>query len=242
MVWFCRNGANCYGSCRRIFLSQLVYGSIQHLPSGMAEHYIPSCFLRTLYGTASYAGTRLVWKKASLQKYHFREEYQTILGQGNFFSESTFNRTTGSTVRVPEGRYYAITNDEETAPWFVNSECKLITDVTTGQTYPIAFEGILHNNIFSLWGNYYVINDQDYEKMAAELPDDFRASFIQFNMGADDSYAFSKALYNQILDSFDESCFYTIFHDPVTSFGTDISKEQTALSAEERNTSDFHFK
>lgn len=178
----------------------------------------------------------------------FHKEYRALSGQGNFLSTSAFYSLTGIKTDIPSGTYYTVTNNEETAPLYFNTECTKLTNMSTRQTLPVTFGGLVHYNLMSQWGNFYVISDADYAHISDGLTPDWKGYITQFNAKSTDSYAFSTKLYNLLVDSFTEDCAYTIVYDPVSqivfeetndSSGINVSKESGKVDYKNRNLSDF---
>lgn len=178
---------------------------------------------------------------------HFHYEYTKLLREGNFFSASSFFRLTGQELSVPEGTYYAISNRTETGSYDLLTNSTLLTNLSTGKEFPVSFGGLAHYDLFAGNTEYYVINDRDYEALAAGLSDEWKGNMVLFNIDGEDSYDFAKDFFYTLVASFGPECELPTYYDRVTK----IREEQqggiywgdtdrmTKISFDSPDTSDF---
>ncbi len=193
------------------------------------------------YATLSLDGTIRVEEGTK-----FHNEYREYVGENKFISESAYSQLTGEAIDIPEGSYYAINNELESLTRFLNTEATRITNMTTRDYLPIEFKGMLHYTLLTDEIGYYVIDDKDYEIISAGLPEDWKGNVVCFNAGETDSYSFSKALFNEIVDSF-EGTPKPSFYDRVVKMRANEdgeiywgdTPEMTQLSYENRDAADF---
>lgn len=124
--------------------------------------------------------------------------YRELLQGDVFLSESAYNALTGQTEDIAPGTVAAIFSDEGQSFDQMSNEISLITNAVTGEIFPITSrEEVLCNT--QLYGRR-VLDDGDYARMTAGLSDDWREEVVAFNVAnVDETYAFSKKLYHEIV-------------------------------------------
>lgn len=135
------------------------------------------------------------------RKFHY--EYRERLVEGNFFSQSTYNALTGQNVVVKPGEYYAISDEEETGTYFLTTESTLLTNMNTGDTLPVAFQGFLHYYMLTSMDGNYVISDEDYARISRGNTPQWQENQVFFAVN-EDSYEFGKAFYQAYVASMSE--------------------------------------
>lgn len=178
----------------------------------------------------------------------FHDEYQELVEEGYFFSESAYEDFTGQEVSVPQGSYYAVNSVEETASYMLNNGATVLTNMCTGEKLQTEFAGYLHFNMLVSPRGSYVLNDSDYAKISQGLTDEWKGRFTRFNIDqGTDSYVFAYTLFNRIVDSFDSSCELPVYYDRVTKTAANQKGEEywgdtdimTKISFDARDSSDF---
>lgn len=146
-------------------------------------------------------------------RYH--TEYRELLQEGRFLSESSYCALTGQSLSVAPGTYYAVSNTEETGLYYTNSDCKLFTNLTTGETLSVTFRGYVHADFLVTQKGINVLNDRDYEKIARGLSEDWREHIFVFNIAENDSYAFASALFYRLVDCYEPEYAIPSYYDRV---------------------------
>jgi hypothetical protein len=134
-------------------------------------------------------------------KYHY--EYKELLGEGNFISESSFNKMSGQNVDIRTGKVAVILAREANEGSAEPSDALLLTNMTTRKTLSVSFQEYLHDDMlaFSNFITYYVLDDTDYTAVTEGLADSWRETIVFFNVkDVMQTYDFAKELYNSIVD------------------------------------------
>ena len=115
-----------------------------------------------------------------------------------FLSESSYNALTGEHLDLKSGEIAGIMDATGDGQGVFGGEVTVVTNTITGESWPVTMAEELRNDV--LFGRY-VVDDADYEKMAAGLPDDWREEMVWFNVENDaETYDFAKALFYEIVD------------------------------------------
>lgn len=124
--------------------------------------------------------------------------YRELLKDSVFLSESAYNALTGEQIDIAPGKVATIFTNEGDDDGRTSKEMSLITNVVTGEVFPVAYqEEVLCNT--QLFGRR-VLDDTDYARMTTGLPDDWREQIVAFNVeNVEDTYGFSKALFHEIV-------------------------------------------
>ena len=142
-------------------------------------------------------GTRQVETEGALGATWESVYYQEV-GSELFLSESAYNALTGETLDLKRGEIAAIMDATGDGQGVFGGEVSLVTNPFTGQRWPVTMVEDLRHDI--LFGRY-VADDADYAEMTAGLPDDWREEMVVFNVeDVDETYAFAKALFYEIVD------------------------------------------
>lgn len=147
---------------------------------------------------------------------HWSTEYDPILSEDRVISEKTWNRLTNDTIDVLPGTYLCITNTEETS-LSVSSSARHITNMVTRKQIATEYAGLLHYDLLTDSRGYRVLDQTDYEQLSEDLTDDWKGTFVHFNIDGKDSYPFAEALFRLIVSSSGEDCFITAYYNRVTS-------------------------
>ncbi|MEE0420678.1 MAG: ABC transporter permease [Lachnospiraceae bacterium] len=177
----------------------------------------------------------------------FHVEYSPLLSGGNFLSESSYRKMTGQDIFVPAQSYYAVTGTQSSYNLFANSNATKLTNIVTREIIDVTFKGYLHFDLMAGNNSFYVINDQDYEKIRQGLTPVWHGSLVYFNADGEDSYDFANTFFHTFVDSFGPECEYPKFYDPVTKIAQEEkgqiywgdTDQMTPVSYEEADSSDF---
>lgn len=170
-----------------------------------------------------------------------------FLNEGKFFSEASFELLTGEKISVEKGSYMAISNTDETGLYFLNSTATNLTNMTTFEDLSTSFAGYAHYDFLTDSVGYYVLNNEDYETIAAGLSPDWMGTAAFFNVNGKDSYAFAQDFFYTLVSSFGPECEMPTYYDRVTKYYANQQGEvywgdttaMTQLSFSEPDTSDF---
>lgn len=141
-------------------------------------------------------------------------EYHRMLSEGKVLSESAFNRITGQNADVPRGSFSSVSNDEETATYWVTSNDSVFTNPETMQELPLKFSGYLHYAMLTDQIGYYVIDDNDYKAISRGITPYWSGNLVYFNVDGEDSYDFAVQLYHRIIKSFRKDCLTSFLLQP----------------------------
>lgn len=157
-------------------------------------------------------GTRQVETEGSLGT-TWESVYYEQAKSDLFLSESAYNALTGEDLNLQPGEIAGIMDATGDGQGVFGGEVSLVTNPITGERWPVTMVEDLRNDL--LFGRY-VVDDADYKKMAASLPDDWREEMVFFNVENDqETYDFAKALFYEIVDrSGPEVALYDSF-DPI---------------------------
>lgn len=157
-------------------------------------------------------GTRQVETEGSLGT-TWESVYYEQAKSDLFLSESAYNALTGEDLNLQPGEIAGIMDATGDGQGVFGGEVSLVTNPITGERWPVTMVEDLRNDL--LFGRY-VVDDADYKKMTASLPDDWREEMVFFNVENDqETYDFAKALFYEIVDrSGPEVALYDSF-DPI---------------------------
>lgn len=125
--------------------------------------------------------------------------YREVFKGDVFLSESAYNAITGEQIDVASGTSASIFDDDGISQDRTHNEVSLITNTITGEQLPVTprEEVLCNTQLFGL----RVLDDSDYARMTAGLPQDWREEFVAFNVeNVENTYAFSKALFYEIVN------------------------------------------
>lgn len=140
--------------------------------------------------------------------------YTELLDSDTFLSESSYYALTGETVDVLPGTVVPIFDDEGSSAGRMTNDLAILTNTLTGEQFSVtAIEAGLKSTL--LFG-IRVLDDSDYARMTAGLSDDWQETIVAFNVEkVEETYAFAKALFHEIVDrSGDEVALFDAW-DPV---------------------------
>lgn len=142
-------------------------------------------------------------------------EYQQLRGSEVFLPERTYNALTGTKANVAPGTVKGIYLDDGGDGYMFSGDASRLQNMVTGevlQTTPDE-EKLCYSMLFGR----YVMNDADYDRIAAGLTPEWKERFTAFNV-ADSaaSYPFAKALFNEIVDRSSPAVEVVDAYDPVT--------------------------
>ena len=177
-------------------------------------------------------------------RYHY--EYRELKGEGNYISESTYNKLTGQSINVKEGRFSAVLDSEGVGDYFISTDATKLTNMSTGKTLNTSFQEYLYYDMMA--SSYYVLDDSDYELISSGLSNEWRERLIYFNVeDVSQTYDFSEKLYNAIIDHSDKECEFPDYYDRVEKIAAERAgevywgdtPEATKISYDQRESSQF---
>lgn len=142
-------------------------------------------------------------------------QYEQLVFEGKFFSESGFRELTGEEVSVERGTYLAVSNDDETNDYLISTDCTVFTNMDTRKTLPVSFAGRVHYNLLVSDKGYYVLHDADFAEISEGAADEWRGRMHVFNVEGEDDYRFADRFFHLFVESFDESCNISCLYDRV---------------------------
>lgn len=177
-------------------------------------------------------------------KYHY--EYRELLGDGNFISESNYNRMSGQNIDIQSGKFAAVLAEDGTGNYMISTDTTLLTNMSTRKTLDVSFQEYLGYDMMA--SKYYVLDDTDYAAITAGLNEQWREKLVYFNVeNVKDTYYFAKRLYNAIIDHSGPECEIPEYYDRVGKIVADEEGEtywgdtpdMTEISYAERESSNF---
>lgn len=174
-------------------------------------------------------------------RYHY--EYREMLQEADFLSESGYEKITGENISIGKGCFGVVAN-ENTASYTISRDVELITNVETGETLSVKFQEELYHEMMA--SRYYVLNDEDFERISEGLSDEWRETLISFRAEAD-NYGFATALFHEIVDHTGAECETPSYYDRVVKARDEKEKgvywgdteRATKISFGDRGSSDF---
>lgn len=160
-----------------------------------------------------------------------RYEYSELIGSSVVLSESAYNALTGQSVDVRPGTITGIFMQETGSNGMFGGDATRLTNVVTGRIMQVepTEEKLAYDMLFGS----YVMDDGDYADMTAGLTDQWRESFVFFNVAdVENSYAFAKALFYEIVDRSGPEVEVYDAYDPVTEMSLAQNGELYFLSPE----------
>lgn len=176
-------------------------------------------------------------------KYHY--EYRELLSEGNFISESSFERITGQEISIEKSGYGCVIGaDGVTGLLNIDPDMTRVTNMETRESRSLRMQEYLYSEVMA--GKYYVLNDEDFADLSADVGDEWSETLVSFN-AENDNYAFANALFNSIVDFTGEECELPDYYDRVgkmianergeTYWGD--TQEMTWIHFSDRDSSDF---
>ena len=174
-------------------------------------------------------------------RYHY--EYKEMLSEANFLSESGYEKIAGENISIGKGCLGVVVN-ENTSSYYISRDVGLITNVETGENLSVKFQEELYHEMMA--GRYYVLNDEDFERISAGLSDEWKETLISFR-AEEDNYGFATALFNEIVDHTGTECETPGYYDRVVKMRDEKEKGvywadtelATKISFSDRDSSDF---
>ncbi len=181
------------------------------------------------------------------QNFHY--EHIPFLEEGKFFSETAYEAFTGTEISIAPGKYMAVSNTEETGIYYLNSKAEVLTNMVTGSTLSVSFAGYAHYDLLVDQKGCYVLNDDDYELIAAGISPEWGGNAVVFNMDGKDSYLFAQDFFYTFISFFGPECEYPIYYDRVAKYQSQLNGEvywgdtdrMTSVSYAEPDTTDFRY-
>lgn len=174
----------------------------------------------------------------------YEKVYYPMVSEEYFISESGYQTLTGSSLDVLPGSVVPILDSEGSDCGRMRTSIALVTNPVTRETLPVTVQETAN---YDMLFAHYVLDDGDYATITAGLTPEWQEKQIFFNVeNVDETYFFSKRLYNDLVDGFDESCEIGSFYDRIQKMNADEAgepywgdTEASELSYDLRNSSDF---
>ena len=127
----------------------------------------------------------------------WRAEYKEVMSTELFLSSSGYEALTGEHVDLAGGEIRGVVDTEGSKLGFAPDK-SLVTNYLTGERLPVtSLEPLRYDSLFGR----YVMNDADFARLGAGLPEEWRETQVCFNVeNCGETYEFSKALFNEIVD------------------------------------------
>ena len=127
----------------------------------------------------------------------WRTEYLEVLSSNLFLSASGYEALTGERVDLAPGEIRGVLDAEGTALGF-SPDAALLTNYLTEERLAVTpLEPLRYDSLFER----YVMSDEDFARLGAGLPDEWRETQVCFNVeNCAGTYEFAKALFNEIVD------------------------------------------
>lgn len=124
-------------------------------------------------------------------------EYLEVLSSNLFLSASGYEALTGERVELAPGEIRGVLDAEGTALGF-SPDATLLTNYLTKERLAVTpLEPLRYDSLFER----YVMSDEDFARLGAGLPDEWRETQVCFNVeNCEETYDFAKALFNEIVD------------------------------------------
>lgn len=138
------------------------------------------------------------------------ENYEEYYKYYEFISEDVFEKITGKDVNVQKGKYILITSSEANESfWVKNDDLDLVTNSINNKQISIKYQDTVQSVCLLRNGvNRYVLNNEDYLGITVGLDEANKVQQTLFSLmgNTEDKYAFSVALYEQLLEDTPENC------------------------------------
>ena len=142
----------------------------------------------------------------------WHNEYEPIVDGRLFFSASGFAALTGETAALQPGELLTFVNTDGTDPVYgAGRDSSLLTNTVTCETLNVTVTGALPYTEFA--SEAFIMNDADYARMSAGLPDEYRERWYGMNFtgharDGSDTYPFARRLYDAFIDSLSPAAFH----------------------------------
>ena len=172
----------------------------------------------------------------------WEEKYREVLCSDLFLSESSYNALTGEQLDLLPGQVSGVMDATGDGQGIFGGDATLVTNYLTGESFPVTpVETRKHDILFGR----FVVDDADYARMTAGLPDSWRETMVFFDVAdCEESYDFAKALFNRIVDASGPEVAVVDSWDPVIRDRDMAEKgsywsEVESFSYDQRDSSDF---
>ena len=127
----------------------------------------------------------------------WHEEYVEVMYSELFLSASGYEALTGERVDLKPGEICGVIDTEGSKLGF-DPDKRLVTNYLTEERLPVtSLEPLRYDSLFGR----YVMNDADFARLSAGLPEAWRETQVCFNVEhCQETYGFAKALFNEIVD------------------------------------------
>lgn len=127
----------------------------------------------------------------------YTTEYREIASGGTFFSESAWNALTGQRVDLAPGTCANVLDDEGGGDYLSGGDVTIVTNMVTGESLNVVPAQPLR---FTMLLGCYVLDDGDYTAITRGLTDDWKQTYVCFNVAdVQASYPFADALFHEIV-------------------------------------------
>ena len=127
----------------------------------------------------------------------YTTEYREIASGGTFFSESAWNALTGQRVDLAPGTCANVLDDEGGGDYLSGGDVTIVTNMVTGESLNVVPAQPLR---FTMLLGCYVLDDGDYAAITRGLTDDWKQTYVCFNVAdVQASYPFADALFHEIV-------------------------------------------
>lgn len=172
----------------------------------------------------------------------WESKYREVLCSELLLSQPAYTALTGEEVGLLPGEISGIFDAEGSGQAVFSDDATLVTNYLTGERLSVTpIEPRKHDILFGR----FVMNDADYKKLTAGLPDSWQETMVFFNVAdCENSYDFAKALFNRIVDASGPEVAVIDAWDPV---GRDRDMKETGsywpdespVSYDQRDSSEF---
>lgn len=177
----------------------------------------------------------------------FHYEYQQLLGETKYVSESAFNQLTGQTLDVLPGTFRLITNKDDNAAMYAKRSDSILTNMNTRQTLSVTYEGLAYFSMLTGKVPYYVLDDKDYAEISQDLSSEWMGMARFFNADGEDMYPFANEFFHTFVKSFGPECEYPAYYDRVYKIAANErgeiywgdTNDMTKISLSQPDSSDF---
>ncbi len=178
---------------------------------------------------------------------HFHREYEKLLCENRFLSETDFNRLSGQQITVKQGEFFAVSNETETGTYYVPTKDSLLTNMDTRKTMEVKFAGFVHYGMLVNQKGYCILNDEDWMEMARGAAPEWFGRINAFNIEGEDNYKFANELFHSLVSSFDQSCELPVYYDRIGKITTNErgeiywgdTEQMTKISYDKPDSTDF---
>lgn len=153
-------------------------------------------------------------------------EYLPCVGECKVFSESDFEHLTGIETRTESGTYLGVTNEDDSSLYATPDTTTLLTNPSTKKTMQTSFAGYQKFGPMVSDIPCYILDDADFAQMASGLAQDWKGSYVCFDVAGEDNYDFALELLHTLAKRTGPECATARFYDRIS--------EQNALASGEK--------